>query len=430
MGDLRFVDWDTGEIFDEIKAKYKEIAGEELEIGSNGFAISSAVAYILGCAKDRFNEVAKQRFLSTATGEYLTALGESLGVVRPKEPVHATMRAFINWTRTDELDPLYANEPQAVDGIVLEPNKCFIEVNGARFTPLEPFPVEYFNSTVCVLVGCCDDIDAENGVSFEDIGTVDSGVFIHREPVKGLSADQFECVGGGIDITGKNLENDDAYRQYIRDNLLAHSNNGSEAAYKTRAKYADGRVTSVAVINQQDAAFAEGMIKVFITADSSDNETLVLIKDRVEKALTAADWMPLADIVVVEYATPLPLELEIELFANHEFKTKLAEKVFKDLSDYAQMLRNSCGKPFTAGEIERLLMSPDENGAYANSADVEARYSVQVPSGGVSQIEPSYFKNVACDKSHALDIDMQNLTVNVTYTDKLGNVVETDTVSL
>ena len=81
---LEFIqDLDTKYLFNSIKARYKEETGEDLEIGSNEFAIASAVAYVFGGIVNRFNDMAENRYIDTARGEYLDALAKNLGVTRP-----------------------------------------------------------------------------------------------------------------------------------------------------------------------------------------------------------------------------------------------------------------------------------------------------------------------------------------------------------
>ena len=93
---LEFIsDMNTKALFNSIKAKYKAETGEDLEIGSNEFAIASAVAYVFGGMVERFNDMAANRYIDTARGEYLDALAANLGVDRPHE-TRATWRTWFH----------------------------------------------------------------------------------------------------------------------------------------------------------------------------------------------------------------------------------------------------------------------------------------------------------------------------------------------
>ena len=82
---LEFIsDMSTKALFNSIKAQYKTETGEDLEIGSNEFAIASAVDYVFGGMVERFNDMAANRCIDTARGEYLDALAQNLGVTRPR----------------------------------------------------------------------------------------------------------------------------------------------------------------------------------------------------------------------------------------------------------------------------------------------------------------------------------------------------------
>ena len=67
---LEFIsDMSTKALVNSIKAEHKTETGEDLEIGSNEFAIASAVAYVFGGRVERFNDMAANRYIDTARGE-------------------------------------------------------------------------------------------------------------------------------------------------------------------------------------------------------------------------------------------------------------------------------------------------------------------------------------------------------------------------
>ena len=97
---LEFIpDLDTKYLFNSIKDQYKAETGSDLEIGSNEFAIASAVAYVFGGIVNRFNDMAANRYIDTARGEYLDALAKNLGVTRPSVTYAKCLVLVVNDTQ-------------------------------------------------------------------------------------------------------------------------------------------------------------------------------------------------------------------------------------------------------------------------------------------------------------------------------------------
>ena len=85
MADLSFINLSTNDILDIFRSAYFAQYGDTLRIGSEEFAAASIFSYAMSVLFAAMNDSAKQRFLETATGEYLDAIAATYGITeRPK----------------------------------------------------------------------------------------------------------------------------------------------------------------------------------------------------------------------------------------------------------------------------------------------------------------------------------------------------------
>ena len=88
MADLLSVD--PRAFLDAFKKEYYGEYGETLQIGSNEFATASVYAYCMSVFFNQINEQTKNRFLETATGEFLDSIAAMYGIYERPSGYHAT----------------------------------------------------------------------------------------------------------------------------------------------------------------------------------------------------------------------------------------------------------------------------------------------------------------------------------------------------
>lgn len=338
-------DMSTETVFDLIKQYYRESTGKEMQIGSDEFAISAVIAYIFGVLVQKFNAQAKQRYLSTATGEYLDALGETFNLPRPG-PIHASCSVNV------EVD----------DSVALVPGQFIIaDDNGIQFTPAEIVEdaLELYLSGVPILfVG----YDNENVLDENNIEVGKITNILTPMPGIVLSVSNTTVTGGAKDEYTYTDEGDELYRQYIIAKRSAVSAGGPAAAYEQRAKEADGRVLDAYCLRYGDAGFVEGRARVYVLVNLTSSEEESEVMERVRIALTDNAWKPVCDTVEIFMAEQSMIYPAFTVGLSAKNAVSGRAKFEKDVRDYCEYLMTHLGEPFSLSELCRRAQTPDENG--------------------------------------------------------------------
>lgn len=329
----------TDSVFELIKQYYRDTTDKELEIGSDEFAISAVVAYIFGVLVQKFNAQARQRYLSTATGEYLDALGETFNLPRPA-PIHASCTVLVG----------VSHEVTIVPGEFVIADK-----NGIRFTPAE---ARTFNEDMEILfVGHDNDnVLDENNI---EIGMVTEIL----TPLPGIvSVTNTTVTGGARDEFPHTDEGDELYRQYIIAKRSAVSAGGPAAAYEQRAKEADGRIIDAYCVRYADSDWEAGKAKVYVltNVDSQDEEAEIL--ERVRVALADEAWKPVCDTVEVYSAYRRTIAPVFTVGLTTKNAVAGRAKFEKDVQEYSDYVTSHLGEAFSLSELCRRAQTPDENG--------------------------------------------------------------------
>ena len=83
MANLDLLQLDVQGIMNLFRDAYYNAYGETMRIGSVEFQTASIFSYAVAVLINSMNDASKQRWLATATGEYLDAIAETYGLVRP-----------------------------------------------------------------------------------------------------------------------------------------------------------------------------------------------------------------------------------------------------------------------------------------------------------------------------------------------------------
>ena len=243
MADLTFIDWSTKDILEDIKTQYKANTGNELIIGSNEFAIASVVAYILGVAKERFNAMAKQRYLSTANGEYLDAIAETIGIGgRPKDyKARCTVRI-----RNLEAAPFGIPK-----GLEVSDNA------GHVFKSMYYVNIDT-NGFMDVLFESLTSDTSNNNLPVGAITTIVS------PDIEGLTVYSITTTqGADPEPFPYTDEGDNLFREYIKETYQGVSAAGSFYTYRKLAIESDPRVKDAYVLKSDDTGFVTGDVRIF-----------------------------------------------------------------------------------------------------------------------------------------------------------------------
>ncbi len=360
-------DISTESVFELIKQTYKTETGKDLQIGSDEFAIATVVAYIFGVLVQKFNAQAKQRYLSTATGEYLNALGETFDIERPA-PIHASCLVAVV---TSAAVTLTAGEFLIADD------------NGIQFTPSETTALEAGGGTVLFVGYGNENVLDENNI---EIGAITEIVTPLAE-VESVS--NIGVTGGAKDEFPDTDAGDEAYRAYIIEKRSGVSVGGPATAYEQRAKSADGRVVDAYCLRYTDGGYVPGTANVYVLTDDPEIEH-VDVKTRVMQALTAAEWKPVCDEVVVTGAgvTYLSPVFTVGLSAKNAVSGRA--KFESDADAYFAELKAHLGMAFSLSELARRCQTPDENGVKTEFVAIDNPAHNYVPAAKTEIIIVNY----------------------------------------
>ena len=340
-------DLSTDSVFELIKQYYREEQGKEIQIGSDEFAMASMMAYVCGILVQKFNAQAKQRYLATATGEYLNALGETFNIERPA-PTHAVCQVTVTTSGVGE-------------AIVIPAGTFFIsDNNGVKFKNLADIaiPRSSANQTLTFIgVEDKDNILAENNL---DIGTITTIL----TPVAGIvSVSNSTVPVGAKDSFPDTDDGDDAYRQYIIQKRSGVSTGGPAPAYEMRTKETNAAVLDAYCARHDDHVFEEGVAKVYVLLNPDlPASSKTAVKNAIVAHLNEPDWKPVCD--TVEILDPPQAGYEVYIYVGLRSKYAISGKVKvqADIDAYVEQLNTRLGQCFSVSELAKLCQSPDENG--------------------------------------------------------------------
>ena len=249
---LEFIsDMNTKALFNSIKAQYKKETGEDLEIGSNEFAIASAVAYVFGGMVERFNDMAANRYLDTARGEYLDALAHNLGVNRPHETKATCTFLVSNQTPSE---------------IFIEGDTVVIDDgNGHEFKPsygageFRRIPSGEIRATL--FISKTSD-ESNNGIPW---GTMQKTQTHPDGQVVYLQATTTE--GANPDAYPYTTEGDNAFRAIIHDMAARIRSAGSQAYYNAWCRQYSPYILDAYCLVDGDEGFVAGEVRIFVSID-------------------------------------------------------------------------------------------------------------------------------------------------------------------
>lgn len=289
---LEFIsDMNTRALFNSIKAKYKTETGEDLEIGSNEFAIASAVAYVFGGMVERFNDMAANRYIDTARGEYLDALAKNLGVSRPRQTPAKCTFIVSNQTQGDITLTAHSITIDDGNGHEFEPDLIWYEPSssgGMGF--IENFPVGAGEIRALQFRSKTTD-ESNNGIAS---GTMKLIQEYSDGNITYLQVS--ETTGASSNAYPYTPEGDDAFRAIIPDMAGRIRSAGSQAYYNAWCRRYSPYVLDAYCLVDGDEGFVAGEVRIFVSVIDGANVS-VLDVIAMKRALEAEQNRPINDFI-------------------------------------------------------------------------------------------------------------------------------------
>lgn len=297
--ELEFIDTDSESIYEKIKESIENTIGESLYPGDERDVFANALSYVLIAAFNSVNDACQQKMLRYARGTTLDALGEGRGVMRKmSETASVTLKFSV---------------AQSMSSNIVIPSG--IRVTGDY--------EHYFITDDTVVINAGDtsvtvDATAEIGGSDYnglEAGTITTIVDISKIPLVS-SVTNITTSAGGADE-----EEDDVYRERIREAENAYSTAGTAKAYKYWALTADSTVTD-AVVSLEDETVTKDLTvysqKAFIGGTYIHDKTLKVYKKDGTPCVLDRDYSYNYDDQLLTISLLDPIKTETSLKVSYE----------------------------------------------------------------------------------------------------------------
>lgn len=345
MADIDLMNIDARQLIDDLKKAYYNQTGETLQIGSDEFAAAASFAYVWSVLLNNINDATLNRFIDSATGEYLDAIAANYGIESRPLGYHSTAKFSITTTSSPIVIP--------ANSIVIQ------DSSGNAFT--NRYKLSLSTSPSSVVLYAVDAGTKYNGIPESSITEIVEGdAYI-------TAASNTTMTSGGTD----GFENDDVYREWLKLQIQSFAGAGTYQAYEARAKNADPRVLDVYVVKQDDDIYQKGKVQIFIHTDSttdSDNQ----VQDIVQSSCSDDSFRPIGDLVEVNYSAldsrSWAALYPIQTTYPERFSGVASARNTRILSEYNEELALKIGKPFVFEELCKRLCTKDSDGVYCTDA--------------------------------------------------------------
>ncbi len=324
--ELHYVQFDPKELWDEMTLRYVEAGGDILYPGDEKEMLLRAVQADIVQSLGSVDNALRMQTLRYAVGEYLDVLGENRGCSRIKaSPAHATVN--ITTAITGRADVLTAGTTMTADG------QQFYEL-------VEDFPLPGVQQTAPAVIRAVEAGSAGNGLL--------SGTPMHLS----MSNAGVLAIVAATDAAGGNeQEEDEVYRERIREYGFASVTTGPEQQYEAAAM-----AVSSEVLDANAVKIDAGHVGVYVVL--SDDTHAAAILQEIQDALPAENVRPLTDYVTVHQAESVPYTLKVEY--KTDGSSAVTSAIAAAVNEYQAWQDNTIGRPFNP---DRLMAAIYQAGA-------------------------------------------------------------------
>lgn len=344
MADLDLLKLDVQGIMNLFRDAYYNAYGETMRIGSVEFQTASIFSYAVAVLINSMNDASKQRWLATATGEYLDAIAETYGLVRP-DGYHATVKVHV-----------VARNP--VDTMTIPEGTIVISDQEGRYKFSNAFEFQLSNSTDTVF-RAVDAGSEYNGIPVGKLNKIVSGTAYTTS-----CSNTTESSGGTDPMT-----DDEVFRAWLKTEIRTLAGAGTYLAYEARAKNADSRIVDVHVVQQGEEGYEKGKVQI-IVLPSFDYDGWDAIRAIVQNACADPSFRPVGDFVQTRIAETQNFDCPYICKVSYpaRFEPLANERNHRIKDEYNEYLRQKIGRAFSYSDFCARLCEKDVNGVYALDA--------------------------------------------------------------
>lgn len=324
--ELHYVQFDPQEIWNAMILNYVEAGGDILYPGDEKEMLLRSVQADIVQVLASVDNALRMQTLRYAQGEYLDALGQLRGCARiGASAARATVTITAN--ATGKASVLAAGTTMTADGV------AFYELT-------EDF----------VLTGGQQTERAEIQAVRE--GVAGNGLLAGTQMHLSMTNAAVQSIVVATDAAGGNeKEEDDVYRERIREYGLASVTTGPELQYEAAAMAVSGEVLDANAVET-----GPGQVGVYVIIAEDQHAAAIL--QSIQEALSAKNARPLTDRVTVYQAEAVPYTLKVQYSADGS--SAISAAVAQAAKDYQDWQDNTIGRPFNP---DRLMAAIYQAGA-------------------------------------------------------------------
>lgn len=352
-----FLPYTTEDLLNIFKQNYYSETGQNLQIGSDDFALASVLAYTLRVLEQAYNKEINNFSLETASGAVLDSIAQKFGLSRwGAQPAVITLKFY---------DPA---------GSATIPSGTSTTARGFIFKTREEHVFDnvgyYYINFYCTVAGSAANLIPADEFELPTIEDV-----------------QVEAVGwssGGADsIETYTPENDNIFREYIKNNLKLEPYGSASWYEQYIRRYAPSMILDAYCLRPSDAGYVQGIanIKVlyynsipYYTRISKNEEIFnYLLYDSEEHPLcdglgvyTAASSLLYvggsSNNFQITYSKKFDRSV---LNENNEYYNLAENHYINCMEKYRKVIGSKINAPYIPAELAKIFLTPDENGVVA-----------------------------------------------------------------
>ena len=331
--ELHYIIYDPDEIWLDMMTEYVKAGGDILYPGDEKEMLLRSVQADAVQLLASIDNALKMATLRYALGESLDIIGEERGCNRIRASA-ATATVTITTNANGIPDVIEAGSGMTSDG-----NLIYVLSEDFELTGLEK------TETVQIIA--------------EKEGSSGNGLLAGTQMFFVSQNIGINSVIVATDASGGNdEEEDEAYRERIRNYGLASVTTGPSRQYEAAAKEVSSSILDAKALNTDGGDPIGGDVYVYLlfVAGTTGKDA---IKSAVLSALSAVDVRPLTDNVYIREATDVTYTLNVRYWADNS--TTTTEAIEKAAEDFQYWQDNTIGQPFNP---DRLMAAIYQAGAY------------------------------------------------------------------
>ncbi len=319
--ELHYLTYSVDEIWEQIILNYVAAGGDilypgdEKEILLRG--VQAAIVQAFACVE---NGLCMQT-LRCAVGEYLDVLGEQRSCPRI-EATKARAAVTITTNATGQTGTLEAGTTMTADG------ELYYEL-------LEDFTITGYQQTATV------EVEAVRA------GSAGNGLLAGVQMQLAVTNSAIYSILSASDASGGNeREEDETYRDRIREYGLASISTGPKRQYEAAAKAVSSEILDAKALN-----LGAGEVGIYLILASNSGAAAIL--QAVEEALSAENVRPLTDNVTVHRAVDVPYTLNVQYRADSSSATSTA--IAEAVRNYQEWQDSVIGRAFNPDRLMAVI---------------------------------------------------------------------------